>query len=266
MKSTLTLLALLGTIPLQAATISLASQMNGNSFIHENMYTGGFSRINLGNGTPGSVGANTGDRDGHYLATAGYTAGTSPNPTPVGTGWDLFPREENFLVGNITFDESLIPASGTTTVPITAIDLGEFWKSDPNRTNGSYTATPTILSDISDRALGLWFFGGPGGITFGALEASDTVTFVDGQLTSINLNITTTFSASGRNWIGTFGIDGNNIAYSIDATVGGSRLIADISGTVNSVGTYAVPEPSTVLLSSLLAGSFLLRRRRVANA
>lgn len=245
-----------------SATISLASSMDGNSYLYESAYTGGYSRINLGNGSLGSAGANTGDRDGHYGVTSGYTPATDPTPTSLGSGWDLFPREANFLVGSLNYDESLVSLSGVSTVAITSINLTEFWKADPNRTSASVGNPPTVVSDISDQAIGLWLFGLGGGISFGDLDAGDTITFTDGVLTSIDLSITTTFSASALSWNGTFSISGDDIAYKI-GTFGSSQFVADLNGTVNAVGIYnAVPEPSALALLALAGASLASRRPR----
>lgn len=265
--------ALGGWAPLHAASISLASTMDGDSFMAESQATGGFSRINLGSGQTGTAGyisnpsnpnyANSGDRDGHYLWNGIDNPATIGSPTAIGTGWDLFPRETDFLVGSLTFDESLVSTTGISTIPILSIDLGAFWTSDPNRTNGTPGNLPTVISDISDHAIGLWLFNQPGGIGFGALDENDTLTFTDGVLTSIDLQLATSFSTYGGSltWNGTFSIAGDGISYQIDQALGPYRFLADLTGTVNSVGVYAVPEPASALLGSIgfLA---LLRRRR----
>ncbi len=263
---------------LQAASISLASTMDGSSYMSENMATGGFSRINLGDGSTGTAGfisnpaspnyANSGDRDGHYLLPTspapGYSPATHVSPTATGTGWDLFPRETNFQVGNLTFDDTGFTGIGTETFTVTAIDLSGLWTSDPNRTVGTPGSMPSKISDISDHAIGLWFFGSPGGISFGALDAADTITFTNGILTSIDIDITTVFTISAYNvaWDGNFSISGRDISYQINDTAGIpgfglSTFVADLNGTVNAV----IPEPSTALLGAL-GVLFLARRRR----
>lgn len=277
------LFALLGGLsPLHAASISLASTMNGSSFIAEDFITGGFSRINAGDGRTGTAGyienpsnpnyANSGDRDGHYIWNGSANPANIPTRTTTGTadgdsagsGYDVFPRETNFQVGSITYDETLVSTTGVSVIPILSIDLGQFWTSDPNRTASGPGSVPTVQSDISDHALGMWFFNGAGGISFGGLNILDTVTFTDGILTSIDLSIPTTFTASfgpSMSWTGTFSITGSTISYQIDDTrvtpLGpSSHLVANLTGTVNAV----VPEPSTALLGSL--GLLALARRR----
>lgn len=262
MKTNLVLSAILagGMSVTHAATVSLASTMNGSSYMSEDTVTGGFSRINMGNGSLGSAGANTGDADGHYL----LSNFNNPSASPLGTSIDTFPREANFQVGNITYNEAGLTGIGVETVAITTIDLAAFWTSDPNRTSNTAGSTPTVISDISDHALGLWLFNGPGAITFGSLDASDTITFTNGVLTSINLQLATTFSASAFGmdlaWNGTFSIDGADLSYQIDDVestfVGESRFVANLTGRVNSV----IPEPSSLALGA--AGLLVLLRRR----
>ncbi len=280
----------------QSQTISLATTMDGNSLISEYQATGGFSRINLGDGKIGTAGyignpenpnyPNSGDRDGHYrnerpVGESGfYTLEEMKSisaPLAIGSGWDLFPREQNFLVGGITFDMGGLDQTLSGTTQITGLNMSEFWKPDPNRVSGVPGNGPTVISDISDQAIGLWFFDGSGGIGFGGLDATDTVTFNNGLLTSIDLNVTTTFSVSApflpgsdTVWDGIFSISGNQFAYQINQTqaipfYGDSTFIADLTGTVNAVGDYqlsAVPEPSSFALLSLACGGATWYRRR----
>ncbi|WP_264501515.1 hypothetical protein [Luteolibacter flavescens] len=213
--------------------------MDDRSVLAEDFATGGFSRINGGTGAPG-------DRDGLFT-WSGYTDPSSVtiqstssllDGYAVGTGWDLFPYETEFLIGSITYDDTLVDNVGVDVVPITSIDLGDLW------------APGSSTTDISDTALDLWFFDGPVSFSFGALDANDTVTFTNGVLTSINLSITASFSASvygnTPTWNGTFSISGDDVALSIDDTetvsygifAGTSRFIADVFGTADEVGVY----------------------------
>lgn len=217
-----------------AGTIPLTSTMNGSSYMAEDMISGGFSRINLGTGA-------SGDRDGHYAWDGVSDPATISSPTSIGSGWDLFPNETSFVIGSITYDGTgLVGGSGT--VPITAVNLGNFWAS------GSST------TDISDTALDLWFFGGPVGFSFGALSSDDTVTFTNGVLTAINLTLDTSFSGSvfgnTPEWFGDFSITGSSLSYYIEDEedfyyddlqliyAGTSTLLVNLGGTVNAVGTY----------------------------
>lgn len=225
--------------------------MDGSGYLYEVSFTGGYSRINLGTGAAG-------DRDGHWRLTSGYTPANDPTPSSLGSGFDTFPREANFLVGTLTFNESLVNLTGTSVIPIDSFDLSEFWKADSNRTNSTAGSLPTVVSDISDYALGKWFYNLPGNISFGALDAEDTVTFTNGVLTAINLSITTTFTVQSFAWNGTFSINGDDISYQINQ----SSFQANLNGTVNSVGTYTIPEPSTSLFGCMAVVSVLACRRR----
>ncbi|MEM1222580.1 MAG: hypothetical protein AAGH40_07425 [Verrucomicrobiota bacterium] len=254
------------TATTSAQMINLDTLMDAASYIGEDSATGSFARINAGDGSLGSAGANTGDADGLYpFANAEET---DPGSL-LGSSVDLFPRETNFKVGNITYDTSLISGSGVETVAITGYDFSEFWASDPNRTSGVVGSPPSVVSDISDRAIGLWFFDGPGGITFGALDSSDTVTFTNGALTSIDFEIVTTFDVDAFgipvSYSGTFSIVGNQLSYQINDSqplgfFGTSNLVADLEGTVNPT---VVPEPSAYsLFAGMLALSHIMLRRR----
>jgi hypothetical protein len=220
----------------QADTVTLETTTDSTGYISEDQLTGAFGRINLGDGTAGDADAlyDIGDID-------------DPNPSLLGSPVDLFPREADFLVGSLETDP--ITGSGTETVAITSIDLGEFW-------------TSAQTGDISDPALGIWFFDAPRSISFGALDGGDTATYVDGVLTSIDLNITTAFNldlpaqggcfitsavseTQSLVWNGTFSITGNQLSYQIDDVEDfvdpntqqpkQSNLIIDLTGTVDAV-------------------------------
>ena len=242
-------------------TFSLASTMDADGFISEDVLTGSFAQISQGDGLPG-------DNDGLYdINDLG-----SANPTAFGA-IDLFPREADFQIGGLTF-ASGVSGNETETVGIDNLDLSELWKSDPNRTNGAGGSPATVVSDISDRGLGLWFFDAPGAITFGATDATDTVTFTNGLLTSIDLSIDATFSSANPfggpdiEWVGTFSISGDQVSFQINNTqpagfFGSSTLVIDLTGTVGAVNTFVIPAPgAAVALGSF--GLLVVRRRRGA--
>ncbi|MEL6498442.1 MAG: hypothetical protein AAGJ54_01045 [Planctomycetota bacterium] len=241
-------------------SISLASTMDTDSFVSENAITGAFAQIGQGDGSLGSVGSFTGDADGFYfLSDLGQA-----NPSPIGGSdpLDLFPREENFQVGSLGFDDAAIGGSGVETTAVTSLDLSELWTSDPNRVNGSAGSPPLVISDISDRALGLWFFDSGGSITFGGLDSADTVTFTNGQLTSIDVEVDAFFTIDGSDdFVGSLVFSGDGISFQVEdtQTLGGfftSTIVIDLTGTVNAV----VPAPGTAML--LVAGVFGASRRR----
>ncbi|MEO1717524.1 MAG: PEP-CTERM sorting domain-containing protein [Planctomycetota bacterium] len=236
-------------------SISLASTMDTNGFVSEDSFTFAFAQIGQGDGTLGTA-MTFGDADGLYsLAKLGAA---DPGPT-FGTPVDLFPREENFEVGSIGYDTAAISGNGIETTSITSLDLSGLWTADPNRVNGVPGSTPTVLSDISDRAIGLWFFDAPGSIDFGAFDASDTVTFTDGLLTSIDVSVAADFVVDGFGvYSGTLEFSGNGISFQIDDVSDslGNTVVIDLTGTVNAV----VPAPGTALL--LAAGAFGATRRR----
>ncbi|MEM9066056.1 MAG: hypothetical protein AAGB51_11260 [Planctomycetota bacterium] len=228
-----------------AGMVSLEGTANGSSRISEFNLTGAFAQIDFGDGSPG-------DADGAYLI--GSEAG------PLGTNLDIFPNETSFGVGSLSFDDSGISGSGTETVAATAIDLSALW------------APGSSSTDISAVALSDFFFSAPAFFTFGPLDASDTVTFVDGAIDSVNLEIDASFSlflsstAGPTVFNGTFSIVGDQFSLLIDETLSDvqtdfgvfpeSRLRIDISGTVS-----AIPAPGTGLLGLALCGGALRRRR-----
>lgn len=230
-------------------TISLAGEADGSSRISEFDLTGAFAQIDFGDGGPG-------DADGAY-SVADETG-------PFGSALDVFPNETNFGVGNLMFDDSTLTGFGVETLTIGAIDLGQLF-------------TPASLtSDISGVALSNFFFSAPVDFVFGSLDASDTVTFTDGVLTSIDLSIDAsflvdlTFAGQGRSFDGAFSISGNRFSLFIDETefnvptVFGvapqSRIVVDISGTVAAV----IPAPGAAAFLAV-AGAFAARRRRVTG-
>ena len=222
----------------QGASLSLASTMDGNSSLSENFITGSLAQINFGSGGQG-------DDDGFYDVT---------NTANQFGSSDIFPNETAFTVGSIDYSDDALTGSGIETTAITGIDLSG------------------ITSDISN--LGDWWFGAPAFFSFGALDASDTISFIDGAVSSVGLSIDAAFNTvDGQSnlvtWNGTFSVSGNDISLSITDTqifntgpFGGnndvpSTFTADLGGTVN-----AIPEPTSTLLCSLGLGMFVLRRKR----
>ncbi|MEM1186758.1 MAG: hypothetical protein AAGI53_17370 [Planctomycetota bacterium] len=256
---TQTFFAIVAAGSASAGQIGLGSTMNADSFISEDSITGSFARIGLGDGS-------LGDADGLY------DIADINNPTPPTTPFfplDVFPREADFVVGDLDFDAAAVSGAGVETAGVTNLDLSELWASDPTRIDPNPTTAPSVVSDISDRALGLWFFGAPGAIEFGSLDASDTVTFTDGVLTSIDVSITADFSidASGAGaptvWSGTFSISGDAISFQVNDTQNPfipSTIVIDLTGRVDAVGSFVIPTPAGAL--SFLAGAALVARRR----
>ena len=228
-----------------AQTVSLAGTAEGTSRIAEFNITGVFSQIDKGDGS-------VNDSDGFF--------NVADETQMFGSG-NMFPNEQAFGVGNLSFDAGLITGVGVETVAATGIDLGQLWSA------GSST------SDISDAALGLQFFDAPRSLDFGSLDAADTLTFTDGVLTSIDIEITAsfvvdyTFAGSPVSYDGTFSISGNRFALLIDDTLFDvpsafglqpeSRFLANVGGTIDAV----VPSPASVATLSL-AGVLTGCRRR----
>ena len=234
--SGLLLTLLLSGSAAQAASLGLSSTMDLNTGLSESLVTGAITQIGFGNGLPG-------DADGLYDIS---------NPaTPFGA-LDIFPNEASFGVGSLDFDSGLVSGSGVETVAIQSLDLGSLWAS------GSAT------TDINDVALGNWLFSAPRYFSFGSLDASDTVTFTDGLLTSVDLDVAASFvifdaSLSSVSFDGALSIVGDTIGLSINDTenfdtgfgVVPTTFTSDLAGTVNAVGIYVVPEPGTGLLMGL---------------
>jgi len=236
-----------------ATNIGLNSTMQaGNSdpvlpdtgFMSEDLVTGSAAQIAL-------------DPDGLYNIANGNLFG----------GVTLFPNDINFNIGSMTVDTAGITGVGTETAAITGLDLSAFWA------DGSST------TDISDTGLANWFFGLPSAFTFGALDSSDEVTFVNGVLDSIDLEVTATFSqADGGgnivNYGGTLSVVGDAIEVSIDDTqlfnlgpFGGfadvpSNVKLQLDGNVNAVGSFVIPEPTSLALLGLGGLTMLGRRKR----
>mgnify|MGYP001794852119 CR=1 FL=1 len=253
MKTLLIPAAFLAGSPALAASVPLASTMDPAGTVSENALTGETFIISNGDGT-----------------VANGLAGDDDSSPAFGSLVNLFPREADFVVGSLDFDTGSITAVGSETSEITAIDLSELWTADPNRTTSDPTADATVLSDISDFAIGAWLFNGPGSITFGPLDASDTVTFTDGLLTSIDFSIDASFNADAFGtpvmWTGTLAAAGDTLSFQINDTqpagFGNSTLVVDLTGTIAAVGSSAIPEPTAAVLLSLAVTGLVCSRKR----
>ncbi|MEM1293928.1 MAG: hypothetical protein AAGH89_01095 [Verrucomicrobiota bacterium] len=244
--------------------------MSGDSYVSESARTGSFAMISLGdgsiNGSPNDGDdAFAGDRDGLYdLNDLG-----SPNPFQFGGGLDIFPTETAFSIGALTYDESQVLPVGASNFAISSIALD--LSSDINMTNW-FAFTPT------------------GAYSFGALDAADTITFQDGILSGVDLEVDLFFALDTTNiasltdatvtsttWQGTFSISGSDISLQINENqlvadpfggvpIGGFPPGADVSSTftLNATGTVnAIPEPSGLVLVALVTiPGFLIRRQR----
>ncbi|MEL6798042.1 MAG: hypothetical protein AAFO89_14630, partial [Planctomycetota bacterium] len=170
------------------------------------------------------------------------------------------PNAVAFGLGSLGFDAGAVTGIGTEVVPATSLDLSDLW------TAGSAT------SDISDAALGLWFFDAPRSIDFGPLDAADTITFVDGQIDSASISVPASvtidysFAGAATTYIGSFSITGNQFSFAIDdtqldvvtafGTLPASRLVVDLNGTI-----AAIPSPATTAVFGTLALAAARRRR-----
>jgi hypothetical protein len=235
-----------------AVVVSLASTMNGSSYISERDATGVGAQINLGNGLPG-------DRDGLNLVSNVPADNIRPTGAAVGGAINFFPNEVNFGVGSLTYDDIGLTGIGIEQAPITIFNPNLFWAA------GSST---TDLND--DGGFDLWFPGTNSSVAFGGLDANDRVTLTNGVLTSIDLSTTSLlnldFGAFGGifSFPGNFSITGNALSFQVDSeTIGVTRVVANLTGTVNAVN--AVPEPTSLLLMASGLGLAMLRRRRVAS-
>ncbi|MEM1210175.1 MAG: hypothetical protein AAGI54_13005, partial [Planctomycetota bacterium] len=162
-------------------------------------------------------------------------------------------------------DDTTITGTGVEIAPITGLDLSGF--------SGSAT------SDISSTGLGLWFFGAPAGFSFGPFDATDTATFTDGLLTSIDIAVDSTFTtfdtaANPVNIPGTLTISGDEITFAYIGSapfdtgffgvVPFTFFSTELTGTVDAVGTFVIPEPATAALLLATAPALLARRRASA--
>ena len=200
--------------PSLAATVPLASLMDGTSNVREDALTGSQSQISFGDGGPG-------DADGAY--------DISDLSVRFGTKVDIFPNENNFSVGTLVYDDAAATGYGVEIVGVTALNVD-------------------LTNDISN--LPMILAGNPGSFVFGDPDGGDTVTLTDGVVTGINVDVevgfTVDFSAFGQapvTWAGTFSVEGNELSLAIDDTmpvvtpfgVLQSNLIWDLRGSVNAV-------------------------------
>jgi hypothetical protein len=244
MRVAICVAALFAAHPALAAVVPLASSMDPAGRITESQLTAGQARIDLGTGAPG-------DADGVY--------DLNDDTVLFGSPADVFPNEAAFNVGSIAVDTAGVTGLGIEVAPITSLDLSLLWAADSGAT------------DISDTGLDLWFFDGPVEFTFGSLDASDTATFTNGVLTSIDLSITAAFSANTFLGVvvwtgGALSVAGDQFSLQLNDTqptaFGDSTFVIDLTGTVNAVGSFAVPEPTSAgLLGGATLVAVLVKRR-----
>ncbi|MEM9081582.1 MAG: hypothetical protein AAGC74_12920 [Verrucomicrobiota bacterium] len=245
------LLLLLGNLSIApAAVLSLASTMDPASRITEYNITGSFTSIENGDGSAVDI-------DGFY------DINNPSNQFGNGTGdrHNTFPNEENFSIGTLEFDETLIVGTGTEIIPVTAVSID-------------------LSNDIAATGLRPFTLDSPNSFTFGNFNSGASLTFDDGLLSSISLSIPVflnylpTLNANPFSYTAELAINGDAISISGDhtATITGqvptgftggpfdSRMVFDLNGSVNAVGTFFVPEPTT---SSLIPATlFLVFSRR----
>ena len=249
MEKTYYCIAALSAFPfvsLNAASLSLASTMDGNSVIRDYDFSGSFAQINKG--------TNSGiDADAYWnINNPSQKFGSGINEVN-----DMYPNEGDFGIGLLNFDSSLVTTTGVATFPIQGLTLD-------------------LSNDLRAASLEGFFFGNADSVDFslGSFDANDTVTFTDQVLTSIDLDtsFTMTVTALGNAlpYSGTFAVSGNALTIDMDQTLptpgftvsGNSRFVFDFDGVVDGVGVTTVPEPSGVLflIGGLIAGSFKRRR------
>ncbi|MEM9944275.1 MAG: PEP-CTERM sorting domain-containing protein [Planctomycetota bacterium] len=254
--------AFLLTSNADAELVSLASTMDAGGYFAEDAALDSIARINFGDGT-----AN--DRDGANQYSDPNDGSFDPNKpesdyTPFGTSnLNIFPNETNFNVGQVGFDETGLSPTFTGTVQINSLDLGAF-----------YTLNDAT-SDINGVDFPLLFpFGG--GLTLGTFDANDTLTFTNGLLTSIDVEVEAdVFVADFTGQVtydGLLTFSGSNINLNImetETVVGftgpfNSTLDFQLSGIVGAVNNFqisAVPEPGSFGLAATAFGLIALRRR-----
>lgn len=211
--------------PVPAGAVSLASDVTPDSQIAEVHLTGSQARISFGDGSPGDI-------DGLFDVN---------DPSIMyGPGFDVFPREGDFQVGSLGFDATGATGCLAETLPVTTLDLSELW------TDGS------SATDISGRAMTRWLFGLEVTMRFGDLDPADTVTFTDGILTSVDVEVAVELEVPYGAGIsaptvygGTLTFRGDDLSLSMDDTAVDiqtalgvqpqSRMIIDIEGTVIAV-------------------------------
>ncbi|MEM9480530.1 MAG: PEP-CTERM sorting domain-containing protein [Verrucomicrobiota bacterium] len=232
-----------------AANISLASTMDPSSWFTDTTLSAAFAQISQGNGLPG-------DADGFYnFADPNFAFGT-----PFGSGSDIFPNEGDFSIGSFEIDGAGVSGSGIETVSILSLDID--FSSDI-----SFSDLSSLFGPVSSTLT----------LSFGALDASDTATFTDGLLTSVDFSVDATLNVNNAflgsvDLDGTFSASGDSIALFINEVVTGlptpplisdqTEFTADLDGTILSVGTFTIPEPSTSLLALATVGFAAVRRRR----
>jgi hypothetical protein len=214
-----------GAGPGGSGRIELATVVTADSRVAEFDLTGSQARVRYGTGA-------SGDFDGLYDVN---------DPTTMyGRGLDVFPREGNFVVGSLRYNVADAGALNGT-FPVSALDLAGLWADD------------SATSDISAAALSVWLFGRTVQLRFGPIDAADTVTFSNGVLTSLDVEVTAELSvdfaaglAPATVYDGRLTLTGNRLSLSMDDTVEDvrtargvqprSRFVIDVSGVVSAVG------------------------------
>ncbi|MEM6688621.1 MAG: PEP-CTERM sorting domain-containing protein [Planctomycetota bacterium] len=246
-----------------ADTVSLSGVAEGDSRFFDT-FSDAFGQLDQGyldNGVPDP------SLDGFFrisgesgvtVGTLGTFDATTFNPTAFeqdlapgvsgqqGTGVTIFPNQELFSLGNLTFDDSAATGVGTEVFSIIGFGGLDFAQNiaDDDAILNNFTATPYVTS---------------------VSNLSGTVTFENGGLDSIDLTSDITFSylttAGVFSYDGAFDIVANEFSLFVDDTdafgFGGVRLIWDASGTVTAT---AIPEPGSLL--ALAAGTLFSAARR----
>jgi len=181
-----------------------------------------------------------------------------------------------FDIGSITFDTSLVTGSGTEVVDPTQIAFGldgtDFQSTNRTQLNAADAGPfgPDGRSNRNEAANTVL-------LTTGNLTGTG-LTFTDGLLTSIDLDADVTVTAAPPNTttpnpLSSFAVTGSltfaddSFVFDVDGqdssfVANDVRLLLNRSGTIDAVGSYMIPEPTSAALLLLAGGGLMMARRR----
>lgn len=169
----------------------------------------------------------------------------------------VHPDPGAFQLGDLSYDDALLTGTGTEilapgsfTLVVSRSEYSFNALNEPTAP-GTWTGYPYYYWGADQYTLSVSDFVGTG------------LTFVDGQLQSMDFVADATISYFGQTWEGTLTFSGSTFTYDIvdSAYISGFGDLSIVMDRTGELNLGSVPEPSVTLLMAVALSFFVLRRK-----